>query len=324
MSEDQIIDYSRQKIVNIIFVIITISVIVFTIWYENTQFVGIDSLIFEYILLPMGMFALSAILGGLSKRAIDYIPGEWQESKKWVSFSKYEKMKEEYEDAYSPLYSDTGSVGCLCCMIPLIAGFSFTLFIIQALTEPLLDPFLDSILTITLLFGIVTFGGFLWGFKIPKIDAKEFFKPPVSGDVYEFASELEDVEGIRAGLSVTLGVRGKVQTILDAEIKAFVEGLPETVGIQVHVTRSGFAYPYLVGTVYKGAGVSKDTEKMDIDARYVALIETSMDDEVAVYVARFDIPKASGSVPSIPKSDFRKLAKVLVDRLRENFEKSTS
>ncbi|MFW9869467.1 MAG: hypothetical protein ACFFEL_07560, partial [Candidatus Thorarchaeota archaeon] len=104
-----------------------------------------------------------------------------------------------------------------------------------------------------------------------------------------------------------------------AEVKAYVTGLPETVQMQVQVSHSGFAYPYLVGTIYKGGKISSKEETFRIATRYPALLEYSMDDDVIVIVARFDIPQRTSSVPNISVRDFRSLAILLADELKDNY-----
>ena len=167
---------------------------------------------------------------------------------------------------------------------------------------------------------MVSVAGFVFGFRIPKIDAQEFFKRPMTGDVYRFASELTGVPGIRAGMNIELGVRAGVQTILDAEVKAYVQKLPETVQIQVQVSHSGFAYPYLVGTAYKGGRVSPHEDSRRIGTKYPVHLEYSMDEDVMVIVARFDIPERTSAVPNISTRDFRELAALLAGELQDNYK----
>jgi hypothetical protein len=123
-------------------------------------------------------------------------------------------------------------------------------------------------------------------------------------------------------MNVELGEREEVLTILDAESTAHVEGLPDAVTIRVKVSHSGFAYPYLVGTVYKGAEVLPVQKYPVIGTKYPAMLEFSMDDDVTVIVARFDIPKRTSSVPNISKKDFRALAEVLVKELKKNYDET--
>ncbi|RLI52483.1 MAG: hypothetical protein DRO87_13120, partial [Candidatus Thorarchaeota archaeon] len=105
-----------------------------------------------------------------------------------------------------------------------------------------------------------------------------------------------------------------------AEPKVGVKGLPDTVRIRIQVSHSGFDYPYLVGTVYKGAPVEETVETIKIRTRYPALLEYSMDENVTVIVARFKVPKRSSRVPYISDEDFRALARLLAEKLKENYE----
>ncbi|MGD9382328.1 MAG: hypothetical protein PVI03_07780, partial [Candidatus Thorarchaeota archaeon] len=308
--------------VNKVFTIVLIGVIAVAAYLRLSNPGDEEVGFWLFLIFPVGVLLVSTVFGVVSKRAIDYVPGEWKETKVWMSYTDYERTVEDYEDAYGHLYGNPEGFTIFFCLLP----FAFALGVLSAyfltLSVPLFDPQIDSLLLLIILYAIVGVAGFVNGFRIPAIDAEEFFKAPVKGDVYDFASELQGVKGYRAGLNVKFGVRSGVQTILDAEIKTYLEGLPDTVAVGVQVSHSGFAYPYLVGTVYKGTHVSKGKERYDIGTRYPALVETSMDGEVSVFVTRFDIPKRTSGVPSISNRDFRRLALLLADQLTENYNAS--
>ena len=318
MNEEKVIDYSRQGNVNrafgILAVIITCTGVLLN-YFEPFSYTRL----LVFVGIPVVLFFISLGMGGGSKKAIDYIPGEWEKKKTWVSFAEYENMVEQYEDAYGELYSNPGDFLSCCCSLIFIVVFGVLILISQEMSIILLDPTFDPSLFIVLEYSIVSVAGFVIGFRIPSIDAQDFFKRPVTGDVYDFARELAGVPGIRAGMNVELGVRAGVQTIIDAEVKAYVQNLPETVQIQVQVSHSGFAYPYLVGTAYKGGRVTPHEDSLRIGTRYPARLEYSMDKDVIVIVARFDIPKRTSSVPHISASDFRSLAAVLAGELQDNY-----
>jgi hypothetical protein len=322
LSEGKIIDYSRQGKVNKAFAIAAVlfalgGIVLYNFYDTELKLILVD------FGLPIILLLISLGLGFGSKKAIDYIPGEWEKRKTWVSFSEYEKMSDEYEDAYGDLYAHPGDLTFCCCIFPISIAIGVMVYFYQLYGSGLITPLLDSILLIGILYSIVSVAGFVIGFRIPQIDAKEFFKAPIKGDTYKFASELEGVPGIRAGMSVELGVRAGVQTILDAEVKSYIAGLPETVQVKVQVSHSGFAYPYLVGTIYKGHPIASTTENHRIKTKYPALLEYSMDKDVVVIVARFDIPQRTSNVPNISTNDFRKLAAFLATKLKENYEDST-
>jgi hypothetical protein len=319
VSEGKIIDYSRQGKVNKAFAIVAVFFILSGIIIYNFYVHPLMLFIVDFG-MPAVLLFVSLALGYGSKKAIDYVPGEWDKHETWVSFSEYDAMSEAYEDAYGDLYAHPGDTVFSCCVFPITIAIGVMIYFFQIYGSELINPFLDSILLIGILYSIVSVAGFVIGFRIPQIDAKEFFKAPIKGDIFKFASELEGVPGIRAGMSVELGTRAGVQTILNTEVKSYVQGLPETVQIKVQVSHSGFAYPYLVGTVYKGHLVASTTENHRIRTKYPALLEYSMDDDVAVIVARFDIPKRSSNVPYISTNDFRKLAAFLVTKLKENYD----
>ena len=326
MTQGDFIDYSRQKTVNKIFALVVVAAILIAISLKLSEPPGETTTAVVFLGIPLGLVLLSSLFGAGSKRAIDYNAGKWSSRKAWMSFSEYERMAEDYEDAYGVLFSHT--VGCGCCL-PLFvvsflgtAGFVYDLVVTSGSLNPLFSILLDSILLIIIIYVIASVGSFIAGFRIPTIDASEFFKPLLKGDVYEFASALEDVPSIRAGMNVEIGEREGVLTILDAESNAHVEGLPDTVTIKVQVSHSGFAYPYLVGTVYKGAEVLPVEKYPVVKTKYPAMLEFSMDDDVTVIVARFDIPKRTSSVPNISKSDFRALANILAKELKKNYNEA--
>jgi hypothetical protein len=320
LAEEGVIDYSRQVNVNRAFaVVLAIAILIGTIVYHFDVVSPRAQVV--YVVLPVVLLVVSLGFGMASKRAVDYIPGEWEKRKTFVTFTEYERMIDDYEDAYGDLVSHPGDIMTCCCLLPVLAVVGYLTIMFQLEGILLIHPFVDTLILTGILFSIVGASGFILGFRIPSIDADEFFTSPLKrGDVYDFASELQGVPGINAGMDVELGVRSGVQTIIDSEIKAGVEGLPDTVKIGVQVSHSGFAYPYLVGTVYKGAPVSETKERYRLRTRYPAMLEYSMDDDVAVIVARFDIPSRTSSVPSISRNDFRTLAHLLAEKLRENYE----
>ncbi|NHJ13188.1 MAG: hypothetical protein EAX95_05890 [Candidatus Thorarchaeota archaeon] len=321
MSKDAIVDYSRQSNVNRAYAVIVVSVTAFSLIWKYIGFQDPSTVLPINILIPSGLLLLSAVMGALSKRAIDYVPGEWEERKVWVPFKEYDEMVESFEDAYGHLFSH-GADGCgICLLMPITILLGWLAIIFESSAETLFTPLIDSLLLVAIIYAIVSVAGFVLGFRAPAIDAKEFFKlPELDRDVYDFASELQYVDEIRAGLNVTLGIREGVQTIKEAEIKTHIEGLPDTVAIKVQVSRSGFAYPYLVGTAYKGNPVDAGSESFRIGTKYPALVEYSMDKNVTVMVARFNIPKRTSAVPHISSQDFRRLAVLLVSRLKANHE----
>ncbi len=319
MSEGKIIDYSRQVNVNrayaiIVLIFIVGGILLFNYYDDEQKFLLVD------VILTVGLFVVSLLMGYGSKKAIDYIPGDWEKRKAWLSFSEYDELVDNYEEAYGELYAHPTDSLVYCCMLMFVVAMGALTLTFQTTGFQFINPLIDSLLIITILYVISSVSAFVIGFRIPKIDSDEFFKPPITGDTYHFASQLEGVIGIRAGMSVELGVRAGTQTILDAEVKSYVQGLPETVQVKVQVSHSGFAYPYLVGTVYKGFHVEKTSESHRLQTRYPVTLEYSMDDEVAVIVARFEIPKKSSAVPNISTKDFRKLAAFIAIKLKDNYE----
>jgi len=321
LSEEKIIDYNRQVNVNrayaaIVIIFVVGGILLFNFFEHPLKLVIVD------LVLPGVLFIASLIMGYGSKKAIDYVPGEWERRKAWVSFSEYEEMIDKYEEAYGDFFAHPADSMICCCLFIFVIISAVLSFFFHSFTIQLINPLFDSILILTFLYVINSVSAFVIGFRIPTIDSDEFFKPPVTGDTYQFASQLEGVTGIRAGMSVELGVRKGTQTILNAEVKSYVQGLPDTVQVKVQVSHSGFAYPYLVGTVYKGFPVETTSESHRIRTKYPVVLEYSMDEEVAVIVARFDIPKKSSGVPNISTADFRKLAAFIAVKLKDNYDTS--
>ena len=320
MAKD-IVDYGHSRKISAVFVAILITFIIYGLYQMLTNSSDPDIIFEIYALNSFILIILSIIFGLGAKRAINYIPGKWEHVKKWVSFKEYDEIVEKYEAAYGNLFASSSDQNAFCCcIVPLLMVVGFFSVLYQEFVGPLLGHTLDSILTVPLVYGIIGFAGFLIGFRSIKIDSDEFFKPPEKGDNYKFASALALVPYLRAGVNVELGERSGVLTLLNAEWKIYVKDLPETVTVKVQVSYSGFAYPYLVGTIYKGPHVEKHTESLRIGTRYPALIEYSMDKEVTVMVARFDIPSRTSSVPSISSGDFRKLGAALAGKLTTYYE----
>lgn len=315
MSTDDIVSYERQKMVNRVFLVICIILFLSSLWL-SANFELFWHNVFSFVAVPFGIFVIALGFGALSKRAIDYVPGEWKKQKKRVSFKEYEILSESHKEAYGHLIGDSESCGC-CCACFILPVFGILIIGFLELAPPLFTPEFDDFLFFLLLFTASASMGFFWGFKYPKIDEEVFFKIPLDSDAYSFVKALDGVTGLEVGVEAEIGTRGDSRILLGAEPKILVDGLPDTVAVKVQVSHSGFAYPYLVGTIYKGPVVDEGTEHHNIRAKYPALIEKSMDANVSVFVARFDIPERTSNVPSISESDFRKLALLMVEILRD-------
>ncbi len=316
MSESEIIDYGRQKVVNKLFaffVVAAIAVAVFSL-IQNMSF---DNFIILFALVPFALGLASLGFGAASKRAIDYVPGKWKKQKTWVELTEYQTMKEKFDEAYGHLTKkDNACCSCVCGM-----------FMIPALIIAFLIPFdfsvpppIYTVIFIAILYTIPSALGFWAGYGSVGIDSQQFFKEPETGSLDKYLAELSTVPGVRAGYSITLGTRAGIRTIIEAEPRIYVEGLPETVALQVQVSESGFVYPYVVGTLYKSGRVNEGEEIYRIGTRYPVLTEYSMDGDVAVIVGRFDIPERTSSVPRISQRDFRRLAEVVVQKVKEIYE----
>ncbi|MBD3160342.1 MAG: hypothetical protein GF309_16300 [Candidatus Lokiarchaeota archaeon] len=321
MTDEQIIDYRRQRIVNRVFAVAVVVIVAIALYYYFTEGDTGRTTLLVYFGFPFALLVLSLILGAASKRAIDYIPGEWKETEKWVNFREYETMREEFEEAYGDLLGH-GNQCCGCGFLIFLTIFLGSLGLIHAsYAQPIFDLTLQFILLLVIIYGIIGISGFVLGFRIPTIDAENFFEAPTTDDTYHYTKALRDASMLRVGMKVRLGRRGDALTIMEAEPVANLEGLPDTVKVKVQVSSSGgFSYPYLVGTIYKGNPVSEGTKELDIRTRYKAIVEQSMDENVTVMVARFDIPKRTSSVPHISDSDFRKLGEGLARELEQNYE----
>ncbi|MGQ4910680.1 MAG: hypothetical protein ACP6KW_00790 [Candidatus Thorarchaeota archaeon] len=321
MSDDVIIDHGHQHAINRVFALFLVLAIVGAALAKNYWFSTLTNIdLYIIVFFPVALLFISFGFGYASKKAIDYIPGEWERRKVFVTFSEYERMVEDYDDAYGELYSHPGDCMTFCCLLPVIFVFGYMFLIFQGQGIQLISPLVDTLLLLGIYYSIVGAVGFITGFRIPSIDAEEFFKAPPDDDSMEYAEKLDGVRGLEVGVAVELGVRAGVQTLFNAEPKVGVKGLPDTVRIRIQVSHSGFDYPYLVGTVYKGAPVEETVETIKIRTRYRALLEYSMDENVTVIVARFKVPKRSSRVPYISDEDFRALARLLAEKLKENYE----
>ncbi|MFW9913464.1 MAG: hypothetical protein ACFFEU_13385, partial [Candidatus Thorarchaeota archaeon] len=239
MAEDEIVSYQRQGAVNKAFAIVLIVIIAIAAFLKFSNPTDEKISLYLFMVVPVGVLLISTAFGALSKRAIDYVPGDWEETKVWMSFTDYEQTVEEYEDAYGHLYGNPGGSAIFFCLLLMAFALGLLSAYFLTLSIPLFDPLIDSLLLLIILYVVVGVAGFVNGFRIPAIDAEEFFQAPVKGDVYDFARELQGVKGYRAGLNVKFGVRSGVQTILGAEIKTYLEGLPDTVSVGVQVSHSG-------------------------------------------------------------------------------------
>jgi hypothetical protein len=320
MTEERVFDYSRQRVVNRAFPVFVAISIGLGVWFRIGTPSDMGPLMLTYFGIPTPLLLLSGLMGAASKRAIDYIPGEWKHQTTWASFPEYDRMVKEHEKAYGHLYAHAAEGLTCCILLPIALGLGAVSVFYQQFEPPLFGNLIDSSILITIQYGIVSVLGFLVGYRMVKIDPKTFFKPPLSGDTYAFSRELARVQGIKAGVSVKVGERGDLHMILDAECKVYIDGLPDTVMMKVQVSKSGFVYPYLVGTIYKGKTVDKATKRVMLGTRYPGLFEFSMDKDVTVVVGRFDIPQRSSDVPSVSKADFRALAAELVRILQETYK----
>ncbi|MGY5853690.1 MAG: hypothetical protein RTU92_09010 [Candidatus Thorarchaeota archaeon] len=321
MGAEKIVDYGQVRTISFAFGIILIFFVVVGFIRRITGEADFESLLLLFIAIPLLLFLISSGLGYGAKKTIDYIPGKWTKEKKWVTFEDYDDMLKKYEDAYGSLFSQDDNTLYACCCLPVvIVAIGFLAVLFSLLSGPLLGEPYDSILMIAIVYGGVGLGAYYVAFRAASIDKKEFFKPLETGSVFEYAQALAEVSDLRAGAFVEIGTRSGFQTIISSEIKTYVKDLPETVSVQVQVSHSGFDYPYLVGTIYKGPTVSKEAKRFTLKTSYPAMIEYSMDEDVTVLVARFDIPSRTSSVPSISKSDFQHLAQLVALKLKEHYE----
>ena len=137
MSEESIVDYSRQKNVNRFYaVLVIIFIVTGAIWFYFSPD-ELFTLISVYIFLPIFVILLSAGVGALSKRAIDYNPGEWTKEKVWVNFAEYEEMVEKYEDSYGHLYARQGEGCAICGMMIVSIIFGAIVLFYQMFANPI-------------------------------------------------------------------------------------------------------------------------------------------------------------------------------------------
>ena len=163
MTDTKIIDYSRQGKVNKAFALLAVLIAIFAIVLDYMYSTYFHQLL-VYVGIPVVLFFVSLGMGAGSKRAIDYIPGTWEQRKTWVDFVEYEDMVEKYEEAYGDLYSHPGDIGGCMCSLVFIAILGFIMLILPEFNIILFDPIIDSILLISVLYAIVAVAGFVFGF----------------------------------------------------------------------------------------------------------------------------------------------------------------
>ncbi len=320
MPQGALIDRGRQKNVNAVYVVIAFVISAYGIYgYSMNPTISFSSLL-DTIFLLLGLLILSAIFGAISKRAIDYIPGTWEESKSWMAVEEYEGLVEKHNKAYRGILGDTKSSCSICCGLFSLPVIAIGIFVYGAFAQPLFSTYLDMLLLLILSYLFVCAVGFLGGYNVTGTDADLPFAKPTKGAVFRYMAALDDVADIDAGFDVVIGARDSFKAIMESEAKARVSGLPDTAALKVQVTSSGFDYPYLVGTIYKGPQVAEREERFNIGARYPALFEYSMDGNVTIIVGRFDIPKRTSSVPRISESDFKALGRFMAAKMKELHE----
>ena len=323
MSMESMIDTSRQKAVNRAFVVVVVIALALGVLarFDLTLSIGMDFLTM-FCLVPLGVSLIGLVFGGLSKRAIDYVPGPWKTRRVFVSIEEFKEMYERHEEAYGHLFPDTSSCfsSCYCfafggCVLGVL--LTLGIFLIGSST-PVFNTLIDSILLYTFNVIVASVMGFIVGYKIVSIDPeKSIPKPSVDHHTIDFLSALARVPGVRTGFDVQLGERAGLLALMEAEPKAYIEGLPDTVQLKLQISRSGFVYPYIVATYYKGPTVEEHKERQRLGTKYPAIFEYMMDKDVTVIVGRFDIPKRTSSVPHISDRDFYVLAVAVVSRMRE-------
>ncbi|MHA1654310.1 MAG: hypothetical protein ACTSYX_08205 [Candidatus Thorarchaeota archaeon] len=319
MRIESVINTSRQKAVNRAFVVVVVIALAMGALarFGLTLSLGLDfSMMFWTV--PFGVFLIGLVFGALSKRAIDYVPGPWKTRRAFVSVDEFKEMYERHEEAYGYLYSDSSY--CCCCFFELVVvGFLVALSILLlGNSTPVFNTLIDSVLLFSFIVIVTSVMGFITGYKMVNIDPKKSIpKPSVDHDILDFLSALARVPGVRAGFDVQIGERAGLLALMEAEPKAYIEGLPDTVQLKLQISRSGFVYPYIVATYYKGPTVEEHKERQRLGTKYPAIFEYMMDKDVTVIVGRFDIPKRTSSVPHISDRDFYVLAVAVVSRMRE-------
>ncbi|MHA1770981.1 MAG: hypothetical protein ACTSYL_04355 [Candidatus Thorarchaeota archaeon] len=313
MSAEPIIDTKKQRIVTAGYFTFLFGAILFLI----LMFFGYIAVPVLWVigLLYFVVFFVSYLLGMAAKRGIDIKKATPTTKKITVSFDKYLEMVVKHEDAYGFLYESGGSgctCMCMCFMLPLLVFLPNILPLFSPIFEEQW-PLLYVNLVLLIIFSIVAYTA---GFRAVKVDPDIIFKKPPRDGIFEYAEALSSIEGIRPEVEVTISeIEGNL-AIMDATPILKLEGFPDEAQLKIQFSDSGFLYPYLVATYYKGPQVEKHKERVKLGVRYPALIEYMMDDEVTVLVGRFDIPKRSSAVPYISIDDFRQLAKEVVSRLR--------
>ncbi len=307
MSKDAgIVDYSRSRRVTLV----SAAVLVFL-----SITLGFSTFLPFYVLdiATLLLLLLALILGWASKRAIDYLPGEWHVRTVRVTPQEYREMVKKHMDAYGHLISSDVSCACVTALCLALVSQLLVMFLIFMLGEELLTTYGPQVITaVTIILNlVVAILGYSIGYKWAKVDPHPYITEPPTGYVLGYVEALADVPDLDVKYKVKLAERDGALAIADAEPAIGVKGMPDELQIKVQVSVSSIVYPYLVASYYKGPVVEEHKVHARIRARYPALFEYSMDGNVTIVVARFDIPSHTRSVPHISDSDFRKLGRAL-------------
>jgi hypothetical protein len=274
-----------------------------------------------YGVTSMLLMVVGAMMGGITKKLSVSGIGEWRYRTSLLSVKEYEEALSRHEEDFKVFYDDTSNAGGCC--VTLFAAYLFYVAV-AVIPEGGLDPSFWFTPTATLLIvlghsflGLVSY--VIGYFSVP-FNVGEFFVAP-DDRVRIRAKMLEDEKSLVVKSLVKTGERDDLQAIFETEWRVYLDGLPDTVYIQVKAEKADiYDYPYLVGIMVNGPDIVERTEHLDIGTRFPGIIEYSSDSDASVLVARFEIPSDSSELeyePNITAQEFRKLAKALAKRLIE-------
>lgn len=312
----QVVDTSKQRVVIRLYVATMLATVAFMDYLIVVSGITGDNVLLVFVWLPVTLLFLSVIFGVASKRAVDIISDEWKTQKVKVPLRQYEEMASAYEDAYRGLL-ETSGVGCGGCCTGVIVIVVALGLLAMSITygRPLISVEVDTAVVFSIAACTASLLAFMSAYRATKVDKEMEVSPAPRGALLKYGGVLDRVDGVDVFVEATLARRGELSVIRDAEVVATVEGLPGTAKIKLLVTHSGFDYPYLVGTIYKGPPVTEERRVICRD-KYSGIAEFSTDDDVTVIVARYDIPKRTRSVPTITESMFETLTVALVREMK--------
>ncbi|MHA1930069.1 MAG: hypothetical protein ACTSV2_15970 [Candidatus Thorarchaeota archaeon] len=312
---DYIVD--KYRILFQIQIMIFLSVFIFIAVFQILEDPVDEFKIFmSYGLYAFVLMVISAIFGYLEKATISFKDGKWAKDNKVVSIDDYEKLADEHKKQFSKIYDDWDEASPCCCTmsIPLM------LFMLFAMVPDEFEvQFIDPIFIILYLIIEFTFLGFVSykiGFHSKGLKNKDFFQATTQ-DTYEYAKAISELQDVTAKASVEIRLMDEFTALFETNWIFYIEGLPESVHIELKMEETNWACGYLVGTISEGPKVEEVTELLPLEHFCPAIIRYSNCGDDTILVCKYDFESSECEWDLVDNSEILKLAKFLVAKLRE-------